>query len=92
MIIKIALAITCLDLMLNLVLFLMILHKRKLENDIDEIVKNLNPKEENQGTLEKDVCEFYGISHEEYIEKCMGIGDAKILEENGMKFEKENES
>lgn len=49
-------------------------------------ISGLKSALENYGTVAKDVCEFYGISHEEYTEKIMGIGDTKIPEENGIEF------
>ena len=40
-----------------------------------------------QNSVEKDVCEFYGISHEQYDNIVMGIGITDALKEYGIEID-----
>ncbi len=40
-----------------------------------------------QNSVEKDVCEFYGVSHEQYDNIVRGIGITDALKEYGIEID-----
>ncbi len=40
-----------------------------------------------KSSVEKDVCEFYGISHEQYDNIVRGIGNTDVLKKYGIEID-----